>query len=114
MSRVISLNIIKTLHTIIWFIMACASLYILYAGITNTFGVWLWVSVGLLAFESITLLINRWTCPLTPIAMKFTEDRVDNFDIYLPLFIAKYNKIIFGTIYVIGLALVGINLFRAY
>ncbi|MFZ5390830.1 MAG: hypothetical protein ACOZAJ_00960 [Patescibacteria group bacterium] len=104
-----SLTFIKSLHSIIWFIMAAASIYILYAGLTKTFDIWLWLSIGLLVMESIVLLVNRWTCPLTPLAMKYTADRQDNFDIYLPLFIAKYNKIIFGTIFAVGLLLVIFN-----
>ncbi|MBU1038983.1 hypothetical protein KKC17_01985 [Patescibacteria group bacterium] len=104
-----SLTFIKSLHTIIWLIMAVATIYILYAGLTKTFNIWLWISIGLLVMESIVLLINRWTCPLTPVAMKYTTDRQDNFDIYLPLIMAKYNKIIFGTIFAIGLLLVIFN-----
>ena len=42
-------------------------------------------------------------CPLTPLAARYTDDRRDNFDIYLPLVMARYNKEIFGTLYVAGL-----------
>lgn len=104
-----SLSVIKIIHTIIWFIMATASFYILYAGIFKIFDIWLYISIGLLVLETIVLIINKWTCPLTPMAMKHTENRADNFDIYLPLFVAKYNKQIFGAIFVIGLLLVLIN-----
>lgn len=34
---------------------------------------------------------------------RYTDDRRDNFDIYLPLLMARYNKEIFGTLYVAGL-----------
>ncbi len=37
-------------------------------------------------------------------AARYTEVRRDNFDIYLPLWMARYNKLIFGTLYVAGLA----------
>lgn len=106
-----SLILIKTLHTAVWFVMATASFYILYAGITKTSSKFLWACITLLVLETVTLLVNKWTCPLTPMAMRYTEERQDNFDIYLPLWLAKYNKIIFGTIFVIGLALVIANLF---
>jgi hypothetical protein len=40
---------------------------------------------------------------LTYVARKYSDSRKDNFDIYLPNRIAKYNKHIFTTIFVIGL-----------
>lgn len=100
------LILIKGLHTAIWLVMAGASFYILYCGISGRRDIVLWVSIGLLILETLVLLANRWTCPLTPIAMKYTDNRQDNFDIYLPIAIARYNKFIFGSIFLLGLALV--------
>jgi hypothetical protein len=105
-----SLLFIKTLHTAIWLVMAVATFYILFAGITNTRNIWLWISIALLSTETIVLIINKWTCPLTPMAMKYTGDRNDNFDIYLPRALAKYNKLIFGAMFVIGILLVIFNI----
>jgi hypothetical protein len=42
--------------------------------------------------EVAVLVLNRMRCPLTGIAARFTEDRRANFDIYLPLWLARYNK----------------------
>ena len=42
-------------------------------------------------------------CPLTDVAARYTSDRRDNFDIYLPLWLARYNKHVFGTLYVAGI-----------
>ncbi len=39
--------------------------------------------------------IDDWAAPLT-------DDRADNFDIYLPNWLARYNKLIFGTLFVLG------------
>jgi hypothetical protein len=44
--------------------------------------------------------------PLTDLAGRYTEDRRDNFDIYLPLWLARRNKTIFGTLFAIGELLV--------
>ncbi len=99
------LFIAKTVHTFIWAIMAVACFYILYAGILGNGGNLLWVCVLLLLIESLVLAINRWTCPLTPLAARYTQDRRANFDIYLPLWLARYNKQIFGTIFVVGLVM---------
>jgi hypothetical protein len=32
-------------------------------------------------------------------AARYTHDRRENFDVYLPVWLAKYNKSIFGTLY---------------
>ena len=40
--------------------------------------------------------------PLTAWAARYTTDRRDNFDIYLPLWLARHNKSIFGALYVAG------------
>lgn len=89
--------------------MVSAILYIIYAGITNTHNLLLLTSFTLIIFEIIVLIVNKWSCPLTPLAKEYTADRNDNFDIYLPNWLAKYNKIIFGFIFIIGLAIVILN-----
>jgi hypothetical protein len=38
-----------------------------------------------------------------PWAEKCTDDRSDNFDIYLPLWLARRNKFIFGSLFAMGL-----------
>jgi hypothetical protein len=55
--------------------------------------------------EVVVLAFNRWHCPLTPIAARYTEDRRANFDIYLPEWLARYNKEIFAPLYVAGVVL---------
>lgn len=107
------IKIIKFTHTLIWAVMAFASFYILYAGITNTFNIILFISIILLFIETMVLLFNKWTCPLTPLAKKYTSNRNDNFDIYLPNWLAKHNKIIFGLIFAIGMILVIFNWIRS-
>lgn len=91
-------------------LMASAVFYVFYAGITKTFGLMLWLSIGLVMLETVVLLINKWRCSLTPIAMKYTSDRQENFDIYLPEWLAKHNKMIFSIIFTSGLILVVRNL----
>ena len=45
------------------------------------------------------LLLNRMRCPLTTIAARYTDDRADNFDIFLPRWLARHNQRIFGTLF---------------
>ena len=39
---------------------------------------------------------------LTGMAARYTEQRAANFDIYLPLWLARYNKTVFGALFVAG------------
>ncbi len=100
------LIITKVIHTLIWVFFVSAIFYILYCGITGRITFLTWVSIGLVLIEGIVLLIFRMQCPLTYVARMYSDSQKDNFDIYLPNWIAKYNKRIFTTIYVIGLILV--------
>jgi hypothetical protein len=49
------------------------------------------------------LAVNGRHCPLTAVAARHTADRRDNFDIYLPEWLARHNKTVFGALYVGGL-----------
>jgi len=53
--------------------------------------------------EGITLVIFKGVCPLTLIARKYSASEKHNFDIYLPNWLAKYNKLIYSTIVLIAL-----------
>jgi hypothetical protein len=55
--------------------------------------------------EVLVLVANRMRCPLTDVAARFTDDRRDNFDIFLPLWLARHNKRIFGTLFALDLML---------
>lgn len=44
-------------------------------------------------------------CSLTRVAGRYTDERRPNFDIFLPPWLARYNKVIFGVLYLVGIAL---------
>jgi hypothetical protein len=62
--------------------------------------------------ECLVVVVNRMRCPLTPIAARYTSDRRDNFDIFLPEWLARYNKSIFGSLYLFGQILVAYSWLR--
>lgn len=96
-----ALRIIRAMHTLIWaFFVGC----ILGAPIAAWLGHFTLagILVGLVAIEALVLLFNRWTCPLTNVAARYTQQRQENFDIYLPLWLAKHNKSIFTALYFLG------------
>ncbi|OMP29977.1 hypothetical protein BKM32_15345 [Mangrovimonas sp. DI 80] len=102
---------IKLFHTIIWVFFATIIFYILYCGITNNINFYTWTCIALVLVEGLTLLIFRMFCPLTLLARKYSDSTKDNFDIFLPNWLAKYNKYIFTAIFMAGLSIV---LYRSF
>ena len=91
----------KILHTAIWVFFAGCIVAIPLAGVWRQFS-WVAVLTGLVLMECAVLAMNRGRCPLTDLAGRYTEERADNFDIYLPLWLARHNKAIFGTLFAAG------------
>jgi cbb3-type cytochrome oxidase subunit 1 len=97
------LVLIKLVHTIVWAFFVACILGIFWAAQRERFDWALWL-IGAVLVEVVVLAVNRLRCPLTPIAARYTEERAANFDIYLPLFVARFNKEIFGSLFVLGVA----------
>lgn len=106
MNKANKLLTIKMVHTLIWLFFVAIIFYVLYSGITNTINTLTWISIGLVIGEGIVLLIFKMYCPLTILAQKYSDSQNANFDIFLPNWLAKYNKAIFTTLFVLGLAIV--------
>ncbi len=100
------LLVIKIAHTVIWVFFVLVIFYVLYTGITDNVNTYTWIGIALVIGEGLTLLIFKMFCPLTVIARKYSDSEKDNFDIFLPNWLAKYNKIIFTSIFLIGLVIV--------
>ncbi|MFI5166755.1 MAG: hypothetical protein ACHQQS_09070 [Thermoanaerobaculales bacterium] len=98
-----SLRAIKLVHTIVW---------AFFAGSIFVIPIFAWLGqfrtalafIGIVFVEVLVLVVNGWRCPLTGVAARYTADRRDNFDIYLPAWLARHNKVIFGFLYVLGIA----------
>jgi hypothetical protein len=106
------LVVIKLLHTIAWAIFAGCILAIPVASWRGEHGIAAWLA-AVVAGEVIVLMVNNMRCPLTAIAARYTSDRRDNFDIYLPEWLARHNKVIFGTLYFAGLVFALVQWLRA-
>ena len=52
--------------------------------------------------ECAVLALNGMRCPLTDLAARYTGERAANFDIYLPEWLARNNKTVFGALFVAG------------
>ena len=100
------LIVIKSIHTAIWIFYVFVFGYILFAGIFNRIDGFLWITIGLVILEGIILIVNRWKCPLTVIAYKYSNDHEIGFDIFLPRIIAKYNKTFFAIVFTLEILLI--------
>ena len=92
------LRLIKLAHTVVWALLVAVILAIPVMAwqerVTATA-----VLTGIMLGEVLVLVVNRWRCPLTDLAARYTDDRRANFDIYLPLWLAANNKRIFGSLF---------------
>lgn len=92
---------VKVLHTAIWVVLAGAIVALPVVALVGLY-TWGFAIVGLVLLETLVLLVNRWRCPLTLVAERYTTDRSANFDIFLPERLARWNKEIFGTLFLVG------------
>ena len=92
------LTTIKIVHTLVWLFFNVVIFYMLYAVVINKMDLLLWVCYGLIILEGLTLLAFKMYCPLTIMARKYSDSAKANFDIYLPEWLAKYNKTIYTSI----------------
>ncbi|SFE88714.1 hypothetical protein SAMN05518672_111171 [Chitinophaga sp. CF118] len=95
------LTIIKIIHTVIWFFFNVVIFYLFYAVISNKIDKLVWIGVGIILIEGCILLIFKNKCPLTIIARRYSNSTKDNFDIFLPNWLAKYNKLIYTIIFIL-------------
>lgn len=92
------LMLIKALHTLVWIFFNVVIFYMLYAVLADKIDKWLWIGFGLVILEGLTLLLFKFFCPLTIIARRYSDSTRDNFDIYLPNWLARYTKLIYTSI----------------
>jgi hypothetical protein len=103
-----ALRFIKVFHTLVWAVFAGAILAIPVSVVMNRRRLAV-VLIALVCIECLVLALNGMRCPLTSVAARYTDDRRDNFDIYLPLWLARHNKEVFGTLFVAALVFTGLR-----
>jgi hypothetical protein len=111
MTENLKLTLVKTIHTMIWLFFNVVIFYLLYAVIVDKIDKWIWICIGLIVLEGIILIIFKKVCPVTLIARKYSDSSKDNFDIYLPNWLARHNKEIYSIIVLIAIAILIYRLF---
>ncbi|HTN53694.1 MAG TPA: hypothetical protein VML50_14895 [Anaeromyxobacter sp.] len=100
-AKVAKLALVKGLHTAVWAFFAGCIVALPAVALAGELRLAAWLA-GAVLVEVAVLAANRWRCPLTGIAARYTDDRGDSFDVYLPRWLARYNKQVFGTLFVAG------------
>jgi hypothetical protein len=106
------LRLVRLLHTAVWAVFAGCILAIPVLAWQGRFVAGA-VLAAIVFCEVLVLWLNCWSCPLTAVAARYTTDRSANFDIYLPEWLARYNKQIFGPVYVVGITYLAVMYFCA-
>lgn len=100
-SAAVRLRVVKLIHTAVWAVFASCILALPVASTLGHFEAAAWLA-AIVCGEVVVLLANSWSCPLTAVAARYTADRSANFDIYLPEWLARNNKLLFGALFVVG------------
>lgn len=109
-----TLTLIKLLHTAIWLFFNVVMGYMLIAIINNEIDVYVWMGIGFVMIEGLVLLFFKNICPITLIARKYSGSHKDNFDIFLPNWLARNNQIIYTIIFIIIIILLAYRLITNY
>ena len=88
----------------VWILFNVIIFYMLYAVVQNKIDWLLWAGYAIVAAEGIILFLFNYMCPLTILARRYSTCTSDNFDIYLPGWLARYTKVIYtGILAIVGL-----------
>ena len=96
---------IRILHTAIWIFFNVVIFYLLYAVIADKIDKWVWICLGFIVLEGMVLAVFKKICPVTIMARKYSDSQEPNFDIYLPKWLAKYNKEIYTAIVLLAVVI---------
>jgi hypothetical protein len=92
---------IKVVHTAIWAFLVGCILALPFAAWLGSFRAAAFLTVVIL-LECCVLAANGGRCPLTDLAAKYTSDRASDFDIYMPVWLARHNKTVFRSLFVVN------------
>ena len=99
------LTAIRSVHTLIYVVMAVSVFTIIYCGIVDRIDALLWVSLGLVFAECVVFVGNGMVCPLTNMAKAHGAEKGYVFDAFLPERMTRWTPLVFGTLFAIGLAI---------
>ncbi len=101
------LFLIKAFHSLVFFAVSAAILYVWYAIFTHTSGPLLTLAVISIVLETAVYVGNGLRCPLTNLAQRFGDATGNDLilDIFLPQWFIPLVPRVCGTLALLGLAL---------
>jgi hypothetical protein len=96
-----ALVMVKLLHTAVWAFLAGCIVALPAAAWLRRFD-WAAILTAIILIECAVLGLNGGRCPLTGVAARYTAQDSPNADIYLPAWLAKHNKTLFGTLFAVN------------
>jgi hypothetical protein len=115
-ARVVArLRAVKLLHTVVWVFFAGSTVAIIVCAAVGALAPAV-VFAAIVGVEVLVLAVNDLQCPLTaPIARYRAMGlqagvQIDDSDLYLvPRWLARHNKLVFGTLYLLGIAITAVR-----
>lgn len=101
--------LIRSVHTVIFVLMAGSVFFILYCGSFGITGPLLFASLGLVAIEAVVFISNKRKCPLTALAQKYGADKGYVFDSFFPERLTRYTFPFFTSLLLSGLSMLVAN-----
>ena len=110
--RAVLLFVVKAVHSIAFFIIQSAIVYLLYKGVRRESDVRAGVAAAIAASESVIYAANGFRCPLTGVAERLGAERGSITDIFLPMWLASNVARIYVPLFALGLGLHARNILR--
>jgi hypothetical protein len=108
-----ALTAVKAVHTLLWFLIESAVVYLLVAGLRGRSDRRAAIAAAVVAGESVVFLGNGARCPLTGLAESLGAESGSVTDIFLPKWFAHYLPVIHVPVVGLAIYLHGRNLLRA-
>ena len=95
--------IIKFVHSVVYFFMVACLVYIFYCAVARRYDWTLLIALAGIVLEGVTLIINKGTCPFTPLAEKYGAEHGAVTDLFLPNWCARHTFKISTVVFIIEL-----------
>ena len=111
MNRNWRLSIVRAVHTVIYVVMAAATVLVLFAGLTGATGRWLWICMVLILIEAEIFIGSGMRCPLTAVAVRYGATPEAGYDTFFPERMTRHTLSVFGPMMAVGMGLLLIRWF---
>ncbi|MEQ1820444.1 MAG: hypothetical protein ABL871_17725, partial [Terricaulis sp.] len=99
-----TLALIRSVHTLIYVVMAASVFAILYASVTGASGAWFWLPGQLVAIEVAVFVGNGMKCPMSAMAVR--HGALAGHDTFLPERLTRHTLQFFGPLIGVSVVLV--------